>query len=243
MAMRVSLFATCLCDQFYAEACADAVLLLRHLGVDVDVPRGQTCCGQPAYNAGRPAEARDMAAHTMHVFEDAEYVVLPSGSCAGMVRRHSVYQGSRVSAKNHDVMIFRPNKNPDLTRASRPGEKKVLTRRGRGSRPAQGSSMDSFFAGRPKIRPRAGFFALRKNNPSKARAKNPVTTSPAPWYSVISTVLCVLDVLYVLHGTPRYSMALHSTPGTRRAPRIPQTPRYSRALCNLYVLLRTPMHS
>ena len=86
MAMRVSLFATCLCDQFYAEACADAVLLLRHLGVDVDVPRGQTCCGQPAYNAGRPTEARDMAAHTMHVFEDAEYVVLPSGSCAGMIR-------------------------------------------------------------------------------------------------------------------------------------------------------------
>ena len=84
--MRVSLFATCLCDQFYAEACADAVRLLRHLGVDVDVPEGQTCCGQPAYNAGRPEEARGMAAHTMHVFADAEYVVLPSGSCAGMIR-------------------------------------------------------------------------------------------------------------------------------------------------------------
>ena len=80
--MRASLFATCLCDQFYAEACADAVRLLRHLGVDVDVPEGQTCCGQPAYNAGRPKEARNMAAHTMRVFADAEYVVLPSGSCA-----------------------------------------------------------------------------------------------------------------------------------------------------------------
>ena len=84
--MRVSLFATCLCDQFYAEACADAVRLLRHIGVDVDVPAGQTCCGQPAYNAGRPTEARSMAQHTIDVFRDAEYVVLPSGSCAGMIR-------------------------------------------------------------------------------------------------------------------------------------------------------------
>ena len=84
--MRVSIFATCLGDQFYAEACADAVRLLRHLGVDVDVPAGQTCCGQPAYNAGRRADAVSMAKSTLRVLEKAEYVVLPSGSCAGMVR-------------------------------------------------------------------------------------------------------------------------------------------------------------
>jgi len=84
--VRVSLFATCLGDQFYAEACADTVRLLRHLGVTVDVPKGQTCCGQPAYNAGRRADARDMAAHTLGVLAASEYVVLPSGSCAGMIR-------------------------------------------------------------------------------------------------------------------------------------------------------------
>ena len=84
--MRVSIFATCLGDQFYAEACADAVRLLRHLGADVDVPAGQTCCGQPAYNAGRRADAVSMAESTLRVLEKAEYVVLPSGSCAGMVR-------------------------------------------------------------------------------------------------------------------------------------------------------------
>ena len=84
--MRVSLFATCLGDQFYAEACADAVRLLRHLGADVDVPRGQTCCGQPAYNAGRRTDAVSMAEHTLRVLKDTEYVVLPSGSCAGMIR-------------------------------------------------------------------------------------------------------------------------------------------------------------
>jgi len=86
--MRVALFATCLADRLYADACADAVRLLRRLDVDVDVPRGQTCCGQPALNAGHVAEARRMAHHTAHVFHDAEYVVLPSGSCAGMLRSH-----------------------------------------------------------------------------------------------------------------------------------------------------------
>lgn len=83
---RVALFATCLGDQFYAEACADAVRLLRYLGVEVDVPRGQTCCGQPAFNAGRRADAAGMAAYTLGTLRDAEYVVLPSGSCAAMLR-------------------------------------------------------------------------------------------------------------------------------------------------------------
>jgi len=84
--MRVSLFATCLGDRVFAEACVDAVRLLRHLGATVDFPAGQTCCGQPAHNAGHAAEARRMARHTLDVFAEAEYVVLPSGSCAGMLR-------------------------------------------------------------------------------------------------------------------------------------------------------------
>lgn len=84
--MRVTLFATCLGDQFYADACADTVRLLRHLGIEVDVPAGQTCCGQPAYNAGRRADASAMAKHTSRVLSGADYVVLPSGSCAGMIR-------------------------------------------------------------------------------------------------------------------------------------------------------------
>jgi L-lactate dehydrogenase complex protein LldE len=84
---RVALFATCLGDHFFAEACADAVRLLRHLGVTVDFPEHQTCCGQPAFNSGHRKDARRMARHTLEVFRDAEYVVLPSGSCAGMIRR------------------------------------------------------------------------------------------------------------------------------------------------------------
>ncbi len=84
---RVSLFATCLADQFYAEATADAVRLLRSLDVEVEFRERQTCCGQPAYNAGYPAEARRMALHTLGVFDDAPLVVLPSGSCTAMIRR------------------------------------------------------------------------------------------------------------------------------------------------------------
>lgn len=85
--MRVALFATCLGDRFFAEACMDAARLLRHLGVDVYVPTDQTCCGQPALNAGHVDEARRMARHTLEVFEGSDHVVLPSGSCAGMMRR------------------------------------------------------------------------------------------------------------------------------------------------------------
>ncbi|HSM59974.1 MAG TPA: (Fe-S)-binding protein [Longimicrobiales bacterium] len=86
--MRVALFATCLADRLYAEACADTVRLLRHVGATVEVPPGQTCCGQPALNAGHVREARRMAARTLEVLYGADYVVLPSGSCAAMIRHH-----------------------------------------------------------------------------------------------------------------------------------------------------------
>lgn len=88
---RVALFATCLADRFFAEACADAVRVLEHFGLDVVVPTDQTCCGQPAYNTGHRDEAARMARHTARTFADADYVVLPSGSCAGMIR--SFYPG------------------------------------------------------------------------------------------------------------------------------------------------------
>ena len=86
--MRVSLFITCLADQFYAEAGVATVRLLRALGVEVDFPRGQTCCGQPAYNGGYLQEAKAVARHALEVFKESEYVVLPSGSCTSMVHRY-----------------------------------------------------------------------------------------------------------------------------------------------------------
>ncbi len=85
---RVSLFVTCLGDQFFASAATDTVHLLSSLGVEVTHPPGQTCCGQPAYNAGYHDEARAVARHTLAVLAEAEVVVLPSGSCTAMIRRH-----------------------------------------------------------------------------------------------------------------------------------------------------------
>jgi len=83
---RVALFATCVGDRFFAEACFDAVRVLRHFGAEVHVPEGQTCCGQPAYNTGERAQAARMALHTEQVFRDEAAVVLPSGSCAATLR-------------------------------------------------------------------------------------------------------------------------------------------------------------
>jgi len=105
--MRVALFATCVGDQLYAEACADAVRLLRHVGATVDVPPGQTCCGQPAYNAGRRADAARMMRHTLDVFDGAEHVVLPSGSCAGMIRCFYPALGDGPDASRAAVLAAR----------------------------------------------------------------------------------------------------------------------------------------
>ena len=84
--MRVSLFITCLVDQFFPEVGMSAVSVLRKLGVEVDFPAEQTCCGQPAFNSGFTSEARDLAKRFIGIFEKSEYVVAPSGSCTSMVR-------------------------------------------------------------------------------------------------------------------------------------------------------------
>lgn len=86
--MRVALFATCLADQLFPDVAVASVKLLRHLGVQVDFPERQTCCGQPAYNAGYHQETKEIAEHHLGVFEGYDYVVLPSGSCGAMVKTH-----------------------------------------------------------------------------------------------------------------------------------------------------------
>lgn len=84
--MRVALFVTCLVDQFFPSVGVASVRLLRHLGVEVDFPAAQTCCGQPGWNAGFPDYARPLARRTIEIFEPYDAVVLPSGSCAAMLR-------------------------------------------------------------------------------------------------------------------------------------------------------------
>jgi L-lactate dehydrogenase complex protein LldE len=87
---RIQFFATCLIDHLFPHVGLSAVEVLERAGVEVTVPAGQTCCGQPAFNAGFIEEARSMARHTVDVLsrEDAP-VVVPSGSCADMLIHHS----------------------------------------------------------------------------------------------------------------------------------------------------------
>ena len=86
--LRVGLFVTCLVDLFRPSVAFAAVKLLEAAGCVVEVPRRQTCCGQPAYNSGDRADARAIAQSVIEAFEGFDYVVAPSGSCGGMLREH-----------------------------------------------------------------------------------------------------------------------------------------------------------
>jgi L-lactate dehydrogenase complex protein LldE len=83
---RVSLFVTCIADVFYPETGMSVVKLLEYLGVEVDFPAGQTCCGQPAFNTGYWQDARRVARQFLKTFQESEVIVAPSGSCVAMVR-------------------------------------------------------------------------------------------------------------------------------------------------------------
>ena len=85
---RVGLFVTCLVDLFRPNVGFAAIKLLEQAGCTVDVPALQTCCGQPAYNSGDRGHARQVAKTVLDAFADHDYVVAPSGSCAGMIRLH-----------------------------------------------------------------------------------------------------------------------------------------------------------
>ena len=85
---RVALFVTCLVDLWRPTVGFAALRLLKAAGCTVEVPRGQTCCGQPAYNSGDRADAADIARALIPALEPHDYVVAPSGSCAGMIREH-----------------------------------------------------------------------------------------------------------------------------------------------------------
>ena len=84
--IRASLMITCLADVFFPEVGVATVSLLRRIGVTVDFPEAQTCCGMPLFNSGYHDEARAVAARTLDVFAKSDHVVVPSGSCAYMVK-------------------------------------------------------------------------------------------------------------------------------------------------------------
>ncbi len=85
---KVYYFGTCLADMFYPEAGLAGIKLIQQQGIKVIFPAQQTCCGQPAYNSGFPAEAKAVAMKQMDIFYKECPIVVPSGSCAGMMRHH-----------------------------------------------------------------------------------------------------------------------------------------------------------
>ncbi|MEW5728205.1 MAG: (Fe-S)-binding protein [Pseudomonadota bacterium] len=113
---RVGLFATCLVDLFRPGVGFAAAKLLEDAGCAVEVPPGQTCCGQPAYNSGDRDDARRLALNVMRVFAGYDYVVLPSGSCAAMIRHHypALFaddpelgrQAAVLAGKTHELVSF-----------------------------------------------------------------------------------------------------------------------------------------
>ena len=84
--IRASLFVTCLVDQLFPEVGESVVKLLRRYGVKVDFPLGQTCCGQPLFNSGFRKDTRKLGRRILESFAESEYVVVPSGSCAAMIK-------------------------------------------------------------------------------------------------------------------------------------------------------------
>lgn len=102
----VGLFVTCLADLMRPSVGRSALILLEAGGYLVDVPRGQTCCGQPNYNNGDRAGAKRLASRTIELLQDYDYVVVPSGSCAAMLKVHYpalFEEGSREKARADEL--------------------------------------------------------------------------------------------------------------------------------------------
>jgi L-lactate dehydrogenase complex protein LldE len=113
---RVALLVTCLVDLFRPSVGFAAVKLLEEAGCTVEVPRAQTCCGQPAYNSGDRADAKAIARQVIAAFAGYDYVVAPSGSCAGMVKIHypelfadepaALAQAQELAARTWELVSF-----------------------------------------------------------------------------------------------------------------------------------------
>lgn len=110
---KVGLFVTCLVDLFRPSVGFSAIKLIENAGCDIDVPMAQTCCGQPAYNNGDKASTREIALQVLNLFEDFDYVVAPSGSCASMIKKHYV-ELFEESDPRHKRMIALANKTHEL---------------------------------------------------------------------------------------------------------------------------------
>ncbi len=102
---QVYFFGTCLVDLFYPQAGVAGVQLLEREGITVHFPQDQTCCGQPAYTSGYHDQARQVAAAQLDLFPEPWPIVVPSGSCGGMLRHHypALFSGTAQEKKARDI--------------------------------------------------------------------------------------------------------------------------------------------
>ena len=113
---KVALFVTCLVDSIRPQVGFAAIHLLEQAGCTVEVPQAQTCCGQPAFNAGDSDGARQIARQVIAVFEAYDYIVAPSGSCAATIKVHypelfaddakMLARATALTAKTHELLSF-----------------------------------------------------------------------------------------------------------------------------------------
>ena len=115
MKRHVALFVTCLADQLWPAVGHATVAVLERAGCTVEFDARQTCCAQPAFNSGYQEEARRVARHFVQVFEGADAIVAPSGSCTAMVHRFGQLfrdepawreRAERVAARTHELSAF-----------------------------------------------------------------------------------------------------------------------------------------
>lgn len=114
--VSVGLFATCLVDLTRPSVGFAAAKLLEDAGCVVSVPKAQSCCGQPAYNSGDNADTKAIARKVIKVFEKFDYVVVPSGSCGGMIKHHYIglfeddpemaARARSLAAKTYELVSF-----------------------------------------------------------------------------------------------------------------------------------------
>ena len=137
MKRRVSLFVTCLVDQLRPEIARASVAVLEKAGCAVEFDPRQTCCGQPAYNAGFRDDARRVARHLVEVYEGAECVVVPSGSCTAMIHKLAELfpdddelraRAERVAARTHELSSFHVGELGLGDLGARPGRGRLAPR-------------------------------------------------------------------------------------------------------------------
>lgn len=132
---RVALFVTCLADLFRPSVAFDSIALLERAGCSVYVPQQQTCCGQPAYNTGDYESTAPLARRVVGMLEPADYVVVPSGSCAGMISHHypRLLEGDwrdralAVAAKTFELTTFLADIAPLPVAATTPANPPAVT--------------------------------------------------------------------------------------------------------------------